>query len=136
MHARLLKILLRVGGVATLLAFPTMLLPVEWMAVVHRWSGLGEFPRAPIVDYLTRSIAALYGFYGGLLLLVASDLAKYKSVIAYIAWMTVAFGAMMVLVDLHAGMPPGWTAFEGPPIIVSGLIAGWLNRRVAGSRRG
>ena len=62
MHQRLLVVLLRLGGSGLMLAFLAVLLPVDWMAATHPRLGLGEFPRTPIVDYLTRSIAALYGF--------------------------------------------------------------------------
>ena len=46
---RLLVGLLRLAGTITVSAFLTILLPVEWMASTHRWLGLGEFPRAPVV---------------------------------------------------------------------------------------
>ena len=60
----MLVFLLRLAGSVTASAFLAIFLPVEWMASTHRWLGLGEFPRAPVVDYLARSIAALYGFHG------------------------------------------------------------------------
>jgi len=59
------------------------------MAATHRWLGLGEFPKAPVVDYLTRSVAALYGFHRGLLLLVSRDPRRYRRIVSYIAWMNV-----------------------------------------------
>ena len=71
MEQRLLVLLLRLAGAVTIAAFPAMLLPTDWMDATHRWLGLGELPRAPVVEYLTRSIAALYGFHGVLLLVVA-----------------------------------------------------------------
>jgi hypothetical protein len=58
----LLVFLLRLGGTMTVLAFPAMLLPPDWMAATHRWLGMGELPEAPVVDYLARSVSALYGF--------------------------------------------------------------------------
>ena len=49
-RAQLMVFLLRLGGVMTFAAFPTMLLPVDSMDAVHRWLGMGPLPRAPIVD--------------------------------------------------------------------------------------
>ena len=74
----MLIFLLRLSGTFTSLAFLAMLLPVDWMDSIHRSMGLGELPRAPVVDYLARSVAALYGFHGALLLLmqVTSALAQ------------------------------------------------------------
>jgi hypothetical protein len=119
--------LLRLAGVITASAFFTILLPVEWMASTHRWLGLGEFPRSPVFDYLARSIAALYGFHGVLLLVVSTDPIKYRAIVWFIAVMNVVFGLIMIGIDLHAGMPAFWTLGEGPPIIAFGIVIAILN---------
>jgi hypothetical protein len=122
--------ILRLTAVVLLLAFPMMLLPVEWMAATHRWLGLGQFPASPLVDYLTRSISFLYGFHGGLLLVVARDVRRYRGVVVYVVVMSLAFGASMIVVDLHAGLPLRWVLGEGPPIMVAAVIIGLLLRAV------
>ena len=94
-RTRALVVLLRFAGCVTVSAFLAIFLPVEWMASTHRWLGLGEFPRAPVVDYLARSIAALYGFHGGLLLLVSGDPIRYRSIVSYIAFLNVVFGLIV-----------------------------------------
>ena len=128
-HTRLLVILLRVGAVLTGSAFFAMLLPVEWMAATHQWLGLGEFPRAPITDYLARSVAALYGFHGVLLFLISLDPVRYRVFVRYVGWMNVLFGVFLLLIDLHAGLPGWWTLSEGPPVFVLGCIVLYLSRR-------
>lgn len=125
----LLVIVLRIAGCATLAAFPAMLLPVDWMASTHAWLGLGEFPRSAVVDYLARSIAALYGFHGALVLLVSMDPVRYRPIVWFIAIMNMTFGVMMIAIDLHAGLPALWTVLEGPPIVAFGLVIAVLNRR-------
>src|SRR5687768_18496075 len=108
-------------------AFLAMLLPVDWMASTHQWRGLGEFPRAPVVDYLARSIAALYGFHGVLLWIIATDPRKYRALVWYVAAMNVVFGLLVIAIDVHAGMPAFWTLAEGPPIVAFGIVIGALN---------
>ena len=125
-----LVVVLRLFGVVLLLAFPMMLLPVEWMAATHRWLGLGEFPASPLVDYLTRSISFLYGFHGGLLLVVANDIRRYRGIVVYVVVMGLAFGASMIAVDLHAAMPLRWIFGEGPAIMITSVIVGLLLRGV------
>jgi hypothetical protein len=125
---RLLVALLRLAGVVTVTAFFAMLLPVEWMSSTHRWLGLGDFPRVPVVEYLARSIAALYGFHGVLLLIVSSDPGRYRTIVWYVAAMNVLFGLMVLAIDVDAGMPAFWTLGEGPPIIAFGIVIGLLNR--------
>ena len=103
-----------------MLAFLAMLLPADWMAATHERIGLGPFPRTPIVDYLTRSIAALYGFHGIFVWIVSRDPVRYRPFVRFAAVMNVVFGAMMLAIDLHAGMPAIWTAIEGPAIMLAG----------------
>jgi hypothetical protein len=127
-----LQLLLRLAGVVTASAFLAMLLPVDWMVATHRWLGLGEFPRSPIVDYLARSVAALYGFHGVLLLIIAGDPIKYRTIVRYVGVMNVLFGLIILLIDVNAGMPAYWTATEGPPIVAFGIAIVLLNRSVKG----
>jgi len=131
---RLVIVLLRLAGAITASAFLAMLLPVEWMAWTHRALGLGEFPRAPVVDYLARSIAALYGFHGVLLLVVSSDPVRYRAIVRYLAVMNGLFGAIVAAIDVYAGMPLFWTLGEGPPIAAFGVVLGWLSREPRGGR--
>ncbi len=127
---RILIVLLRLSGVVTLAAFPTMLLPVEWMAATHRWLGLGEFPATPLVDYLTRSLSAMYGFHGGLMLLVSLNVRRYAAVVTYLAVMYILLGLMLLAVDIHAGLPLLWILCEGPVISAVGLVILYLHRFV------
>ena len=125
---KLLVVLLRLGGAVTSAAFLAVFLPVEWMAATHQWLGLGEFPRAPIVDYLARSIAALYGFHGVLLFIIARDPARYRTIVQYAGVMNIVFGLLLTGIDVNAGMPAYWTLAEGPPIIGFGLVVLYLSR--------
>ena len=61
-----LVIILRFFGVLGCTAVFVIVMPTRWMAAVHEWLGLGEFPDAPITQHLTRSISALYAVFGGL----------------------------------------------------------------------
>ena len=125
---KLLVVLLSLGGAVTSAAFLAVFLPVEWMAATHQWLGLGEFPRAPIVDYLARSIAALYGFHGVLLFIIARDPARYRTIVQYAGVMNIVFGLLLTGIDVNAGMPAYWTLAEGPPIIGFGLVVLYLSR--------
>jgi hypothetical protein len=130
-HERALIWLLRIGGVVTLLALGAVFMPVEWMAATHAWLGLGEFPRSPIVDYLTRSISAFYAFHGGLLLLLSFDVRRYARVVLYVAIASIVFGLLLFGIDLHAGLPLRWTLCEGPPVVLISIAILYLVRRVA-----
>jgi hypothetical protein len=132
-RATYLRFVLRVGGCLLVSAFPTLLLPVDWMAASHEWLGMGEFPRRPVVDYLARSAAALYGFHGILLFIVAHDLVRYRPIVSYLVVMNVTLGLMLVAVDLHAGLPAWWTLVEGPSLIILGALIYVLNSQRSSS---
>jgi len=125
---RILVVVLRLGAALTGSAFLAMLMPVESMAATHRWLGLGEFPRVPITDYLTRSVAALYGFHGVLLFLISRDPVRHRVFVRYVGWMNVLFGIFLLLIDLHAGLPRWWTLGEGPPVTMIGATVLYLSR--------
>jgi hypothetical protein len=127
---RAIVFLLRLGGVLTCLAFPAALLPVEWMASIHETLGLGPFPRAPIVEYMARSLSLLYGFHGVFLLLVSADPRRYRTFVLFTGWMDVVGGCALTAVDLHAGMPLLWWLTEGPPLVGFGVVLLWLARRL------
>ena len=129
---RLLVALLRLGGAVTVTAFLAMLLPADWMAATHRWLGLGEFPHSAVVDYLARSIAALYGFHGVLLFIVARDPDRFAAIVRFIGVMNIAFGVILVGIDANAGLPWWWTLGEGPPIVAFGVVILLLSRPTAG----
>ena len=126
---QLLTLFLRFGGVVLVTAFGAMLLPTEWMAASHRWLGMGEFPQAPLTDYLIRSISALYGFHGVLVLLVAGDPLRYERIVRYLGVMDIVFGLLMVVIDWRAGMPTMWTMAEGPSLVVVGVVVLYLLSR-------
>lgn len=127
---KLLVFLLRLGGAVTCSAFLAIFLPTDWMADTHEWLGLGEFPRAPVVDYLARSIAALYGFHGVLLFIVARDPSRYRTIVQYVGVMNIVFGLLLTGIDVNAGMPAHWTLAEGPPIIAFGVVVLYLTRSI------
>lgn len=116
-----LKLLLRIGGCVMLIAAFAVVLPSGWMAAIHRWLGLGEFPRAPVVEYLTRSISALYAIHGGILLLAASDVRRFAPLVRYLGVTTFLIGIALLAIDIYAGLPRPWIVVEGPLVATIGL---------------
>jgi hypothetical protein len=112
------------------LAFGAVFMPTSWMATTHAWLGLGEFPAAPITDYLARSISALYGFHAVLLFIVAADPARYERIVLFLGVTNIALGLMLLGIDVHAGLPHWWTAVEGPPVMVLGVLVLYLRNKM------
>ena len=70
---KLLVWILRGAGVICALAIAPMLMPIAWAQSGYTAIGLGELPGEPIVEYLVRGMSAMCALYGGLLLLLATD---------------------------------------------------------------
>lgn len=122
---RWLAVLLWSMGILLLSALVPAFMPFAWMQHIHRELELGELPHLPITVYLTRSLSLLYAVHGALLIYVAIDVRRYLPVVKFLGWLSVAFGLLMLAIDLAAGMPWPWTLTEGPFIaIVGGVVVG------------
>ncbi len=123
-------LLLRFAGGITLCAFLAMVMPTAWMQDIHRGLGLGELASDAITEYLTRSLSALYGFHGGLLLVLSTNVRRFRTIVGYVAVMNILLGVCLLGIDLSAGLPTWWILGEGPPIVVFGAGLLWLLRGV------
>src|SRR5262245_10681425 len=96
---------LRLAAGLLLLAGPFAFMPHDWMSAVHEWLGLGPLPELPIVGYLTRSVSALYAFYGVITLWISRDVRRYGPLIDMLGIGNVVFGGFMLLLDRLVTMP-------------------------------
>jgi hypothetical protein len=119
---RTLVWLLRLSGVVILTALGAVVMPFEWMNVIHRQMGMGDMPQVPIVGYLTRSISALYALHGALLIFVASDVRRYLPIVRFLAVAGVVFGVVMLGIDCTVGMPLPWAVGEGTCVIILSAV--------------
>ena len=121
-RAKLLVILLRIFGIGGLFALGAVIMPLSWMAAIHSRLGLGEMPTAPIMEYLARTVSALYVFLSVVFLVAASDLERYRSLVQILGVSLFLTGVVFTGIDLAAGLPWWWTASEGPPCVVFGAV--------------
>jgi hypothetical protein len=105
MNASRISLLLRILGGICVLAVVPLFVPRSWLDAGHRFLGLGQFPSAPIAEYLARSVSALCTFYGGLLLLLASDVQRFIRVIQYQAIAIMILSALGIFAGVRAGLP-------------------------------
>jgi hypothetical protein len=115
----LLRYLLGIPGVFALVG---VFMSLSWMAAAHRWLGLGEMPTGSVVEYLARSVSAIYALLGALCLVMASDLERYRPLVRFFGVALALIGIVFTGVDVVAGMPWWWTASEGPPGVPVGAL--------------
>ncbi len=118
----LLRFLLRLMGSFSLSALIFVFVPHAWMNEIHRMLGMGELPNQPVVGYLARSTSAFYALSGGLFWALSFDLARYRPLLGYLAYGVIFLGWILLLVDWMEGMPLFWKLWEGPFVILFGLI--------------
>ncbi len=118
---RILIFVLRIIGASALFALLAVVMPITWMAAVHRWLGLGEMPTDPIVGYLARSLSLFYAFFGIIFLALATDLRRYRPLVRVVGIGAALFGFVLWGVDAAVGLPSWWTLAEGPLTIAFGI---------------
>jgi hypothetical protein len=116
--------LVRLQGFILSAAAIPVLMPTAWMDLLHSQLHIGPFPLAPIVEYLTRSISALYAVHGVLLVFISFDLERYRPLLGMLILLHGVLGLAMLGIDLWAVMPWWWTLSEGPPIIAFAMLLG------------
>jgi hypothetical protein len=138
-----LALLLRVVGGVCLLAVVPLWMSRDWIEAGHRRLGWGPFPRDPVAEYLARSVSALGGFYGGLLVALAADVRRYAPVIRYQAVAVMLLSASGAVVGSGAGMPPWfvggdaaacWAYCAAPLALVGRAGRGSAGRAAAADR--
>lgn len=127
----LLRWLLIANGVMTLMALPAAFMPTAWMDMFHRRLELGPLPEGPIVQYLARSVSALYAAFGSLTLVIAWDLRRFAPLVTWWGIVAILFGAILLWVDTHAPMPAHWTWGEAPYTVLTGIVVLILQGRMS-----
>ncbi len=130
-NEKALTLLLRLTGVVLLTALLAVVMPTSWMDSIHAWLGLGELPRTPIVEYLTRSLSMMYALLGALLLYMAGDVRRYAPLIVFFAAISIGAGVVLLGIDVYAGLPLDWILSEGPGAMVLSVVILVLARRCA-----
>jgi hypothetical protein len=126
---RILALVLRCFGGLDCLALAAVLMPHAWMAWGCSWSGLAEFPSAPLAGYLARSVSALYALHGATVVFLSFDVVRYRPLIRFLAQVALLHGGIMLVIDVFAGMPWWWQLIEGPLIAASGVVVLLLLKR-------
>ena len=101
------------------MALGAVFTPFGLMNFIHQRFGMGELPQIPIVEYLTRSISALYALHGAMILFVSLDVRRYLPLVEFFGWAGVVMGLLLVGLDWAIGMPVLWTICEGPSVLIA-----------------
>ena len=119
---RWLILILRFEGVIMLAALAVVFFPDSWLEAGHRLAGLGDYPRTFITEYLARSLSLLYGGVGFFVLVLSSDLTRYRQLILYMGAGHLVLSPMLVLIDLQSGAPARWAVAEGSSTAIVGTL--------------
>lgn len=125
-----LLLIMRIMAVAAMTATGAVLMPHAWMDAIHQALGLGDLPRLPVVEYLTRSLSAMYVFHGVLLWVIAGDLRRYRPLAVLSSAALAVFGVGTLSIGFYAGLPRFWVAMEGPMTIATGVAMLLLCRQI------
>lgn len=125
-----LRGLLRCEAVVLFSAAAAVVLPSSWMAAIHAWLGMGELPQVPLVEYLTRSVSALYALCGAVFWYLSKDVRRYADLIRFLAWLKLISGLSRIVLDAAVGLPLFWMVGEGPVVVGLSLATLYCLRRL------
>ena len=120
---------LRFTAVMFLAAAPAVVMPTSWMRVIADSYGL-TLPETPLVEYLARSMSALYTTMGASYWFMSCDLRRYLPLLRFSIPVMFAFDATVIVLDVVIEMPILWTVGEAVAILTWTLALWWLVRRM------
>lgn len=120
---------LRITAAMLLCAAPAVVLPSAWMRAIAAWLGL-DMPEAPLVEYLTRSVSALYALLGASCWFMAYDVKRYLPLLRFAVPLTLAFDVTVIAIDLWIPMPTAWIVGEATSVLAWTIALWRLTRRV------
>ncbi|MGD0536592.1 MAG: hypothetical protein ABSC03_02980 [Verrucomicrobiota bacterium] len=126
----LLRWLLRIFGTSAAFALIAVVMPYDWMNVIHQRLGMGTLPNMPVVGYLARSVSLFYALLGGLLWVLAADVRHYRALLLRLGAGIIFFGLVLLVVDNVEGLPAFWARGEGAIDSLFGLVICLLAARI------
>jgi len=109
-------------GATEMLAFAAVPVQRATMAEIHAWLGLGEMPTAPLFDSLMRQVSFTYGLHGVALLVMATDVVRYRPLVILSAIGYFVTPPVFIAIDVANGMPWWWVANMGGSCLLIGTI--------------
>lgn len=121
---------IRFTAVMFLCAAPAVVMPTAWMRTIAELAGV-TLPDSPLVEYLTRSMSALYVTMGASYWFMSCDIRRYLPLLRFSVPVMAAFDVTIIILDLMIPMPASWTIGEAFSIILWTLALWWLVRRAS-----
>ncbi|MEM6777314.1 MAG: hypothetical protein AAF670_06630 [Planctomycetota bacterium] len=128
MTDRWLLLFLRGVGGFTLFAFAAAVMPANWMVAIADELHVTMPADSPLAFYLARNLSLLYGYVGAALLVIATDLQRYRPLVHWAAWGTISFSLAQFVVDGQSGLPMWWTLGESGSTLLGGCLLMWIDR--------
>ena len=112
-----------------MLAFVSVAMPRAWMETSHEWLGLGPMIAGPVTMFMIRQASFTYGMHGIALLVLASDVDRFRPLIilngiAFLVALPVFF-----LIDYSSGLPLWWAVADSLGCGFFGIALLLLTRR-------
>lgn len=121
---------IRASAIMFLCAAPAVVMPTAWMAAIYEAMDLGAFPDVPLMQYMTRSLSALYAMFGASYWYMSCDVRRYLPLLRFSVPVTIAFTVAVIALDVCIPMPWTWTVGEAASLSAWTVALWWLVRRV------
>ena len=126
---RILAWLLRLMGSVEILAFLAVFMPRSWMEVSHTWLGMGEMVSGPLIMFMIRQASYTYGMHGISLWVLASDVARFRTLVILNGIAYLLAGPLFFWIDFSNGIPWWWTVIDSLGCGSAGVVILLLSGR-------
>jgi len=132
---RWLVLLLRLASAVMAFSLTGVLMPRSAMDAIHNWLGLGELPKAPVVEYLARTLALMYAMQSGLAWVISTDVWRFLPILNYV----ICFGFICTfgipVICRLAGMPWSWVFGDGLSMLLLNVLLLFLKIKMEKEER-
>ena len=127
-NARIQKWILRIMALMSLPVLGAIFAPHLTVEKLSWLVGFGQPPQTPLLPYLAAGGSFVYLILSAVLWIISSDVARYRPLVTFIAYMCLVGVPMYLWIDTHTGMPHWWLLMDELVCIGAGFGLLWTSR--------
>jgi hypothetical protein len=111
-RVRAIANLLRVAAISIIFSGLSFSFPETWIDSFLVWCGMGQMPHEALMRYVLRGAGYLQVAGGVFILVLASDVVRYKPLVMTVLALLLLGAPSFYLIDASAGLPRWWCMMD------------------------
>ena len=127
-NARIQKWILRCMALMSLPVLGAIFAPNLTVEKLSWLVGFGQPPQTPLLPYLAAGGSFAYLILSAVLWMLSNDVARYRPLVTFIAYMCLIGVPVYLWIDTHTGMPHWWLLMDTMICLIAGFGLLWTSR--------